>query len=136
METLEQNETVLLTETAAGMVRNLLVQKNVPDYGLRIFVSGGGCSGMQYGMALDATPGEQDHVIQSEGVQIFIDPISMMYLSGSTVDYEDNLMGGGFRIDNPNAVSSCGCGHSFKTASGGGSSSPGYGGGGGGCGCG
>lgn len=135
METIERNETILLTETAAGMVRSLLVQKNVPDYGLRIFVSGGGCSGMQYGMALDAAPGEQDHVIQSDGVQIFIDPISMMYLAGSTVDYEDNLMGGGFRIDNPNAVSSCGCGHSFKTASGGGNSSPSYGGGGG-CACG
>ena len=98
------------------MIQNLLVQKDVPDYGLRIFVSGGGCSGMQYGMALDGDAGENDHVITSEGVKVFVDSISMMYLSGSVVDYEDSLMGGGFRIDNPNAVSSCGCGHSFKTS--------------------
>ena len=116
MEILEKSDSIVLTESAAEMVQNLLVQKNVPEYGLRIFVSGGGCSGLQYGMALDKEPGENDHVIGNGGVKIFIDPISMMYLSGSIVDYEDSLMGGGFRIDNPNAVSSCGCGHSFKTA--------------------
>jgi iron-sulfur cluster assembly protein len=115
MTTLEQTDIVRLTDEAKKMVRDLLAQKNVPDHGLRIFVSGGGCSGMQYGMALDSDAGENDHVINSEGVKVFVDPISMMYLSGSVVDYEDNLMGGGFRIDNPNAVSSCGCGHSFKT---------------------
>jgi iron-sulfur cluster assembly protein len=117
------------------MVQNLLVQKNVPEYGLRIFVSGGGCSGLQYGMALDKAPGENDHVIGNGGVKIFVDPISMMYLSGSVVDYEDSLMGGGFRIDNPNAVSSCGCGHSFKTADTAGDASTEYSGGGG-CACG
>lgn len=135
MTTVEHADTIKLTPTASETVRNLLVQKNVPDHGLRIFVSGGGCSGMQYGMALDAEPGENDHVFSDQSVKIFIDPISMMYLSGSTVDYEDNLMGGGFRIDNPNAVSSCGCGHSFKTAASGGGTSSGYSGGGG-CGCG
>jgi iron-sulfur cluster assembly protein len=116
MITLEQTDTVRLTDSATEMIQNLLIQKNVPDYGLRIFVSGGGCSGMQYGMALDGDAGENDHVISSEGVKVFIDSISMMYLSGAVVDYEDSLMGGGFRIDNPNAVSSCGCGHSFKTS--------------------
>jgi len=135
METLQQVDVIKLTPAASETVRNLLVQKNVPDYGLRIFVSGGGCSGMQYGMALDAEPGENDHVIGDKDVKIFVDPISMMYLSGSTVDYEDNLMGGGFRIDNPNAVSSCGCGHSFKTAASGSETTSGYSGGGG-CGCG
>ena len=115
MTTIEQTEMIQMTDSAADMVRDLLVQKNVPDYGLRIFVSGGGCSGMQYGMALDAEPGENDYVINGEDVRIFVDSISMMYLSGSVVDYEDSLMGGGFRIDNPNAVASCGCGHSFKT---------------------
>lgn len=138
MTTLEQTETIRLTATAREMVQNLLEQKNVPDYGLRIFVSGGGCSGMQYGMALDSDAGENDHVINSEGVRVFVDPISMMYLSGSVVDYEDSLMGGGFRIDNPNAVSSCGCGHSFKTTGSASSASSGastnYGGGG--CACG
>jgi len=116
MITLEQTETVQLTNSAREMVQNLLEQKNVPEYGLRIFVSGGGCSGMQYGMALDGDAGENDYVINSEGVKIFVDSVSMMYLSGALVDYEDSLMGGGFRIDNPNAASSCGCGHSFKAS--------------------
>lgn len=115
MQTVEETGTISLTEAAAEMVRNLLVQKNVPDYGLRIFVSGGGCSGMQYGMALESEARTWDHVVETDGVKVFIDPTSMMYLSGATVDYEDSLMGGGFRIENPNAVSSCGCGHSFKT---------------------
>lgn len=133
MTTLEQTDSIRLTEAAAETVRNLLVQKEVPDYGLRIFVSGGGCSGLQYGMALDAAAGDNDMVFEDEGVKIFIDSISMMYLSGSIVDYEDSLMGGGFRIDNPNAVSSCGCGHSFKTESstGADAGSSGYSGGGG-----
>ena len=131
MTTLEQTDSIQLTPSAADTVRNLLTQKEVPDYGLRIFVSGGGCSGMQYGMALDAAAGENDMVFEDAGVRIFVDSISMMYLSGSVVDYEDSLMGGGFRIDNPNAVSACGCGHSFKTDSNQGAASSGYSGGGG-----
>ena len=131
MTTLEQTDSIQLTDSAAQTVRNLLVQKEVPDYGLRIFVSGGGCSGMQYGMALDAAAGENDMVFEDEGVKVFVDSISMMYLSGAVVDYEDSLMGGGFRIDNPNAVSSCGCGHSFKTDASADAQSTGYGGGGG-----
>lgn len=133
MSTIELTESITITDGARSVVQDLLVQKNVPDYGLRIFVSGGGCSGMQYGMALDAEPGENDVVIDGDGVKIFVDSISMMYLSGSVVDYEDSLMGGGFRIDNPNAVSSCGCGNSFKTSANTGAT--GYAGGGG-CGCG
>lgn len=116
MTTLEKSETIELTDSAAHVVRNLLIEKDVPDYGLRIFVSGGGCSGLQYGMALEEESRPYDHVIKNDDVQIFIDPTSMMYLSGAVVDYEDSLMGGGFRIENPNAVSSCGCGHSFKTS--------------------
>lgn len=113
--TLEMTETINFTDAARDMVRNLLTQKNVPDYGLRVFVAGGGCSGMQYGMALEAEPRPYDHVFDNGGVKLFVDPTSMMYLTGATVDYEDSLMGGGFRIENPNAVSSCGCGTSFKT---------------------
>jgi iron-sulfur cluster assembly protein len=116
MTTLEKSGTVVMTESATDMVRNLLSEKEVPDYGLRIFVSGGGCSGLQYGMALEEESRPYDHVINQDGVQIFVDPTSMMYLTGAVVDYEDSLMGGGFRIDNPNAASSCGCGHSFKTS--------------------
>lgn len=113
--TVEMTETINFTDAARDMVRNLLTQKNVPDYGLRVFVAGGGCSGMQYGMALEAEPRPYDHVFDNGGVKLFVDPTSMMYLTGATVDYEDSLMGGGFRIENPNAVSSCGCGTSFKT---------------------
>ena len=116
MAVTEQTDTIKLTDAAAEMVRGLLQQKNVPDHGLRVFVSGGGCSGMQYGMALEAEARPYDHVVEDKGIKVFIDPTSMMYLTGASIDYVDSLMGGGFSIDNPNAVSSCGCGHSFKTA--------------------
>lgn len=117
LDTLEQTRTeqINITESAVKTIKDLLEQKNVPDYGLRVFVSGGGCSGMQYGMALEAEARPYDHVIEQNGIQIFIDPTSMMYLNMATIDYEDSLMGGGFKIENPNAVSSCGCGSSFKT---------------------
>ena len=126
-----QTETVYLTEAAKATVKNLLTQKNVPDYGLRVFVAGGGCSGMQYGMALEAEARNYDHVIEQDGVKVFIDPTSMMYLNEATIDYVDSIMGGGFKIENPNAVTSCGCGSSFKTKD-----SAGYSSSGGGCGCG
>ncbi|HNS40602.1 MAG: iron-sulfur cluster assembly accessory protein [Anaerolineae bacterium] len=125
-----QTETVYLTDAAANTVRELLIQKNVPDYGLRVFVAGGGCSGMQYGMALEAEARSYDHVIEYGDVKIFVDPTSMMYLDRATIDYVDSIMGGGFKIENPNAVTSCGCGTSFKTEDGGGYSEAG------GCGCG
>lgn len=111
----ETTTTINVTESALAVVRKLLVEKNVPDYGLRVFVSGGGCSGLQYGMALEAEARAYDSVIEKDGVKVFVDPTSMMYLANATIDYEDSIMGGGFKIDNPNAVSSCGCGTSFKT---------------------
>ena len=109
---------IKITSTAADTIRNLLASKNVPDYGLRVFVSGGGCSGLQYGMALEAEARPYDHVVEADGIQVFIDPTSKMYLDGATIDYEDSLMGGEFKIDNPNATSSCGCGTSFKAENG------------------
>ncbi len=133
-DVIEQTGAILVTETALNMVRNLLTEKNVPDYGLRVFVAGGGCSGMQYGMALEAEAREYDHVIEQDGVKVFVDPTSMMYLTGATVDYVDSIMGGGFKIENPNAVSSCGCGSSFKTEDSAGASSAASCGSGG-CGC-
>jgi iron-sulfur cluster assembly accessory protein len=111
----ETTTTINVTDSALAVVRKLLVEKNVPDYGLRVFVSGGGCSGLQYGMALEAEARAYDSVIEKDGVKVFIDPTSAMYLANATIDYEDSIMGGGFKIDNPNAVSSCGCGTSFKT---------------------
>lgn len=116
MEVMEQTDTIQMTEAAVKMVQDLLEQKQVPDHGLRVFVSGGGCSGMQYGMALEEEPRPYDNVVESSGIRVFIDPTSMMYLAGATIDYVDSLMGGGFSIENPNAASSCGCGHSFKAA--------------------
>ena len=126
-----ENETVNLTPPAIEKIRKLLMERNLPEHGLRVFVAGGGCSGMQYGMALEANPREFDNVVEAGGVKLFVDPTSMMYLGGARVDYVDNLMGGGFRIDNPNAVATCGCGHSFRTSADAGGST----GGDDGCGC-
>jgi len=111
----KEGSEVILLPMAAEMVRKLLTEKKRPDGCLRVFVSGGGCSGMQYGMTIESAPGEMDSVFETDGVRVVIDPISMTYLLGATIDYVDNLMGGGFKIDNPNALTSCGCGHSFRT---------------------
>lgn len=127
MDVLEQTTTINVTDAALSVVRKLLVEKNVPDYGLRVFVAGGGCSGLQYGMALEAEARPYDNVIENDGVKVFIDPTSMMYLANATIDYEDSIMGGGFKIDNPNAVSTCGCGTSFKTTGSAGAASGGCG---------
>ena len=106
---------ISLTEKAREHVAKLLTERSIPDHGLRVFVSGGGCSGMQYGMAMEGEAREFDTIVNSDGVKVFIDPTSLMYMRGSSIDYVDNLMGGGFSIDNPQAVASCGCGHSFRT---------------------
>ncbi|HEY6287449.1 MAG TPA: iron-sulfur cluster insertion protein ErpA [Ktedonobacteraceae bacterium] len=110
---------VNMTPAAADKVRELLTQENDPSLALRVFVAGGGCSGLQYGMTLDEEQ-EGDTVIPISGFKILVDEMSMGYIDGSEVDYVDSLMGAGFTVNNPNAVSSCGCGHSFKTADGGG----------------
>src|SRR5258707_8432193 len=110
---------ISMTSAAADKVRELLVQENDPSLGLRIFVAGGGCSGLQYGMTLDEEQ-DGDTVIAVGGFNVLVDEMSVGYITGSEVDYVDSLMGAGFTVNNPNAVSSCGCGHSFKTADGGG----------------
>ena len=112
---------VNMTPTAVEKVRELLTLENDPSLALRVFVAGGGCSGLQYGMTLDEEQ-EGDTVIPLSGIKILVDEMSMGYIDGSEIDYVDSLMGAGFTVNNPNAVSSCGCGHSFKTASGGGES--------------
>ena len=122
METLETSEvqtsSVQLTEAAVTRVRRLLQERNVPDHALRVFVSGGGCSGLQYGMALEGQPRDDDLRFSFDDVRVVIDPVSIDYLGGATIDYVDEVMGGGFRIENPNAHASCGCGHSFRTKEG------------------
>ncbi|NJO83848.1 MAG: iron-sulfur cluster insertion protein ErpA [Blastochloris sp.] len=122
-------ETLMTVSPAAiTMIRTILEQRNIPSYALRVFVSGGGCSGMQYGMAFEQQPREFDTVVDAaDGVRLVVDPTSLMYLQGASIDFVDSLMGGGFRIDNPNATSSCGCGSSFRTKDGGEASSGGCG---------
>ncbi|MBA2680266.1 MAG: iron-sulfur cluster insertion protein ErpA [Ktedonobacteraceae bacterium] len=112
---------ITMTTTAAEKVRELIKQENDPTLGLRIFVAGGGCSGLQYGMTLDEEQ-DGDTIISMNDIRVFVDDMSLGYITGSEVDYVDSLMGAGFTVNNPNAVSSCGCGHSFKTADGGGES--------------
>ena len=118
-QTTVETSTVSMTHAAADKVRELLTQENDPSLALRIFVAGGGCSGLQYGMTIDEEQ-DGDTVIAQGDFRILVDEMSLGYISGSEVDYVDSLMGAGFTVNNPNAVSSCGCGHSFKTASGGG----------------
>jgi iron-sulfur cluster assembly accessory protein len=108
-----------ITPTAAEKVRELLEQENDPSLALRIFVAGGGCSGLQYGMTLDEEQ-DGDTTVEQSGIKVLVDEMSLGYINGSQIDYVDSLMGAGFTVNNPNAVSSCGCGHSFKTADGGG----------------
>ncbi|HLY27222.1 MAG TPA: iron-sulfur cluster insertion protein ErpA [Aggregatilineales bacterium] len=106
-----------VTPLAAAKIQELLVARNIPGHALRVFVAGGGCSGLQYGMSFVDQPEEFDTVIEQAGVRLVVDPTSIMYVGGATIDFVDSLMGGGFRIDNPNAVSTCGCGSSFRTRS-------------------
>ena len=103
-----------VTPAAVAVIRNLLQQRSIPNHALRVFVTGGGCSGMQYGMSFEEKSQDFDKVVAVDGVSLLVDPTSLVYLKGATIDFVDSLIGGGFRIDNPNAASSCGCGHSFK----------------------
>ena len=129
MVLLEQTQTdqITLTAAAADAVRELLAKRNLEGYALRVFVSGGGCSGFQYGMALEGNVRENDLSINQHGVKVVVDEISINYLAGATINYVDELMGSGFKIENPNAVSSCGCGSSFRTKDDQGSASAGCG---------
>ena len=104
-----------VTETAAGKITQLITEENKNEAGLRVFVQGGGCSGFQYGLMIEDGVGdaETDKVFQSKGIKLFVDPISIRYLTGAEVDFIDNLEGGGFTIKNPNAKTTCGCGQSF-----------------------
>ena len=104
---------VTLTDRAASEVKGLLEKQEKPEAMLRVFVAGGGCSGFQYGMSLEEEPMEGDQTFEINGVKIIVDPRSAMYVGGAEIDFVESMMGGGFKIDNPNAASSCGCGQSF-----------------------
>ena len=105
-----------VTSIAAEKISELLTDEGKPSAGLRVFVQGGGCSGFQYGLMIEENEptADVDRVVESNGVRLFVDPISVRYLKGAEVDFVDNLSGGGFTIKNPNAKSTCGCGSSFS----------------------
>ncbi|MBI2655091.1 iron-sulfur cluster assembly accessory protein [Candidatus Woesearchaeota archaeon] len=103
---------VSLTEKAANKVKQMLEKENKKDYGLRVGIVMGGCSGYMYDISLDKAPKESDIVIEEKGVRIFMNPESIAFMKGSTVDYKDGLQNAGFKISNPNVKRSCGCGHS------------------------
>jgi len=120
MATVEHPMTLVsLTPTAAEKIKSLLAEE--PDDGvsvLRVAIQGGGCSGFQYGLGFDAGPAEGDEVIEQHGVTVVVDPFSAPYLKGATVDFLNSISEAGFKIDNPNAAASCGCGHSFTVEEG------------------
>jgi iron-sulfur cluster assembly accessory protein len=105
-----------VSSAAASKISELLADEGKAGSGLRVFVQGGGCSGFQYGLMIEESGGVGDQVYESNGVRLFVDPVSISYLKGAEVDFVDTVTGGGFTIKNPNATSTCGCGQSFSVA--------------------
>jgi iron-sulfur cluster insertion protein len=103
-----------ISDNASEKVKALVEEEGNPDLKLRVFVTGGGCSGFQYGFSFDEVTAEDDTLVSKDGVAVVVDPLSFQYLSGSTVDYEEGLQGSRFTITNPNATTTCGCGSSFS----------------------
>ncbi|WP_236251037.1 iron-sulfur cluster insertion protein ErpA [Jeongeupia sp. HS-3] len=104
----------LFTDAAAGKVAELIAEEGNPDLKLRVFVTGGGCSGFQYGFTFDEIVNDDDTEVNKAGVTLLVDPMSYQYLVGAEIDYVDSLEGSQFTIKNPNAQSTCGCGSSFS----------------------
>src|SRR5579864_3689306 len=115
--TQETADLVSLTPSAADKIRALMAEDAEVSV-LRVAIEGGGCSGFQYGLGFDSGAQEVDHEFECEGVRVVVDPFSAPYLFGARVDYLETIQESGFKIENPNAVSSCGCGHSFQVADG------------------
>ena len=107
---------VSLSDAAAAKLTELSAAEANPAIGLRVYVYSGGCSGFRYGMMLEDQPTPEDITVESRGIRVYVDAQSTQLLSGSEIDYLDTLMGAGFTVNNPNAVSGCGCGSSFRTA--------------------
>jgi iron-sulfur cluster assembly protein len=109
--------TIDVTETAAEQAIDLLNGEDMDtdEAGLRLFVQQGGCAGLSYGMRFDLEPEEDDTVYEYHGLRVFVDSASMDYIEGSVLDFETGLQGAGFHVENPNVVSECGCGESFRT---------------------
>ncbi len=115
MESTQQSQVITITTKAAEKVAEFMKQEGNNSLYLRVYVSGGGCSGLSYGMGFEEKAEEDDSVIEQNGVKVLIDGYSQRYLKGANVDYVDSLMGSGFKINNPNVTKSCSCGHSFNT---------------------
>src|SRR6476619_7309669 len=125
---------ITISERAVTELKDLMSSQAKQTAALRVWVAGGGCSGLSYGMALDdGAPEEGDQIFEQDGVKIFVDGLSLNYMEGSQVDFVEDALGSGCKIENPNATSTCGCGSSFKTEGGEGASGGGCGSG---CGCG
>lgn len=107
-------QAIQMTDSAATQIAELILEENNPNLKLRIFVQGGGCSGMQYGFEFAEDVAEDDFTIEKNNVQIVVDSMSYQYLVGAVIDYKESIMGSSFSIENPNAQTSCGCGSSFS----------------------
>ena len=107
-------EPINFTDNAVNKVKELIEEEGSPDLKLRVFVSGGGCSGFQYGFTFEETENEDDTKVVKDSVTLLIDPMSLQYLTGAEIDYQDNVQGSQFVIKNPNATTTCGCGSSFS----------------------
>ena len=106
--------TITLSDRAVDKVRELVTEEENPSLKLRVFITGGGCSGFQYGFAFEEDVADDDTRIEHEGVVVLVDPLSFPYLAGSEVDYSEGLEGSRFIVNNPNATTTCGCGASFS----------------------
>ena len=109
------DQEISISEFGAQRALSILAQSGKENAGVRVFIKSGGCSGYQYGMAIDDRELEGDTIVVDRGVKLLIDRMSLPLLRGSEVDFVENMMGGGFTVNNPNATSNCGCGHSFRT---------------------
>ncbi|MEW6118454.1 MAG: iron-sulfur cluster insertion protein ErpA [Pseudomonadota bacterium] len=110
----EMESPLIFTDSAAAKVKSLIDEEGNPDLKLRVFVSGGGCSGFQYGFTFDESQNEDDTVMEKNGVTLLVDSMSFQYLVGAEIDYSEGLEGAQFVIKNPNATTTCGCGSSFS----------------------
>lgn len=110
-----QADRVTVTESAASAIQDMLNKRELKEHALRVYISGGGCAGYQYGMALEDKTRPSDFSFEQFGVKVLIDDVSLNYMNGAVIDYVEDVMGSGFKIENPSATSSCGCGHSFRT---------------------
>ena len=113
-EQIEMPTPINFTDNAVKKVKDLIVEEGSPDLKLRVFVSGGGCSGFQYGFTFEETINEDDTQVTKDTVTLLVDPMSLQYLTGAEIDYQDNVQGSQFVIKNPNATTTCGCGSSFS----------------------